>query len=127
MVSIKDVRLSNSNLTSKPGTVVLSVGGTSGIGKGTLKLFVKHANAPKVYIVGRSKTKAAPLLEELETLNPKGTFIFLESEVSLIKNVDTICEEIKKNEKKVDLILLSTGFLSFEGRQGTPDIPKSQH
>ena len=124
MVSVKDVRISNSSFAAKShGMVVLFVGGTSGIGKGTLKQFAKYAKAPTVYIVGRSEISATPLLNELKTLNPEGTFIFVESEISLIKNVDTVCQQIKEKQQKLDLVFLSPGYLSFEGRKGDPQIP----
>ncbi|KAK9243172.1 hypothetical protein V1506DRAFT_405580 [Lipomyces tetrasporus] len=99
----------------------LFVGGTSGIGKGTLRQLAKCANAPKVYIVGRSMTFAAPLLSELESLNPLGTFIFIETEISLIKNVDTVCAEKKRKERNLDLVFLSAGYLSVAGRQETSE------
>ncbi|KAK9246503.1 hypothetical protein V1506DRAFT_165770 [Lipomyces tetrasporus] len=122
MVNIKYVRISNSWLTAKPpGMVAVFVGGTSGIGQGTLKQLAKYATAPKVYVVGRSKSSAAPLLRELESMNAKGAFIFMETEISLIRNVDTVCREIRQNEKKVDLIFLSSGFLSLQGRQETSE------
>jgi NADP-dependent 3-hydroxy acid dehydrogenase YdfG len=124
MVDIKVFRESNAKFkeTNSPGTVALFVGGTSGIGKGTLIQFVKHANTPTVYVVGRSKSAFSPLLDELQNLNPQSTIIFIESEISLIRNVDKVCEQIKAKEKKLDLIFLSPGFLSFEARQGTPFI-----
>ncbi|KAK9311907.1 hypothetical protein V1524DRAFT_288093 [Lipomyces starkeyi] len=122
MVSIKDVRRSNSSLTEKPsGMVAVFVGATSGIGLSTLKQFAKYSNAPKVYVVGRSKQSATPLLHELEVLNPKGIFIFVETEISLIKNVDAVCEEIKTSEHMLDLVFLSPGFLSVEGRKETSE------
>ncbi|KAK9332535.1 hypothetical protein V1520DRAFT_20189 [Lipomyces starkeyi] len=97
--------------------VAVFVGATSGIGLSTLKQFAKYSNAPKVYVVGRSKQSATPLLHELEVLNPKGIFIFVETEISLIKNVDAVCEEIKTSEQMLDLVFLSPGFLSVEGRK----------
>jgi len=119
MVSAKDVRISNSGLKAgPPGMVALFVGGTSGIGEATLKQFAKYSNAPKVYIVGRSKSLASSLLKELETLNPQATFNFIQSEISVIKNVDNVCDKIKTQEKKMDLMFLSPGFLTFAGRQG---------
>lgn len=119
MVNIADVRNSNTSFMGKPpGMVALFVGGTSGIGKGTLKQLSKYANAPRVYIVGRSKSSITPLLKELQDLNPQGTFTFIESQISLIKNVDKVCEEIKEKEQKMDLIFLSPGYLTLEGRQG---------
>ena len=119
MVNIKDVRLSNSSLKSgPPGMVALFVGATRGIGEATLKQFAKYSNAPTVYVVGRSKTSASHLLKELQTLNPQGTFNFIQSEISLIRNVDAVCDEIKAKEKKMDILFLSPGFLTFAGRQG---------
>jgi NADP-dependent 3-hydroxy acid dehydrogenase YdfG len=94
------------------------VGATSGIGMGTLKQFTKHAHSPKIYIVGRSKTAAAPLLDELAGSNPQATFVFLETEISLIKKVDEVCEEIKSKEEKLDILFMSPGYLSFDGRNG---------
>ena len=119
MVNIKDVRTSNASFKeSKESLVAVFVGGTSGIGKGTLRQFAKHAYAPKVYVVGRSKSSAQPLLDELSTSNPQGNFIFLETEISLMKNVDKVCEEIKSKEKSLDLLFMTPGYLSFEGRNG---------
>lgn len=125
MVDIKAVRESNAKFkaTCPPGLVALFVGGTSGIGKGTLIQFVKHANAPTVYLIGRSKAAASSLLTSLQELNPQSIVIFIETEISLIKNVDKVCEQIKAKEKKVDLIFLSPGYLSFEGRQGLLPYP----
>jgi len=121
MVSLNNVRTSNARFKEKavPGLVALFIGGTSGVGKGTLLQFAKNANAPTVYLVGRSKASATPLLNELESLNPTGTFTFIETQISLIKNVDRMSDEIKAKERKLDIIFLSTGFLTLEGRQGT--------
>jgi len=121
MVNIKDVR--KSNLAFKlsghaSGLVAVFVGATSGVGMGTLKQFAKYATAPKVYVIGRSKTGATPLLNELKASNPEATFEFIETEISLIKNVDLACDEIKSKEKKVDILFMSPGYLSFDGRQG---------
>ena len=106
-------------MSKPPGMVALFIGATNGIGQSTLKHFVKYAKAPKVYIAGRSKTSAASLLDELKILNPQATLIFLESQISLMRNIDKICADIKSNEDRMDLIFLSAGGLSLAGRQGT--------
>lgn len=119
MVGIKDVRISNEAFkASKESLVVLFVGATSGIGEGTLKQFAKNAFAPTIYIVGRSKAAAASLLDEIHASNREATINFIETEISLIKNVDVACEEIKSKEKKLDLLFASPGYLSFDGRNG---------
>jgi NADPH:quinone reductase-like Zn-dependent oxidoreductase len=84
MISLKDVQTSNASFKEKaiPGLVALFIGGTSGVGKGTLIQFAKNANYSTVHVVGRSKASATPLLNELETLNPNGTFTFIETQIS---------------------------------------------
>ncbi|MCJ1391815.1 hypothetical protein MMC18_004682 [Xylographa bjoerkii] len=117
MVNIKYVRISNGSLATKaPGMVGLFIGATSGSGRGTLKQFAKHATATKAYI-----SSATPMLEELARLNPQGTFEFLETEIFLIRNMGKICSEITSKETKVDLIVMSTGYLTFAGRQDSDE------
>lgn len=77
-----------------------------------------HATAPKIYIVGRSKSKAESMLAELTELNPDAKLSFIESEISLIRNVDVVCEEIRLKENCLDLLFMTPGWLSLGGRNG---------
>jgi NAD(P)-dependent dehydrogenase (short-subunit alcohol dehydrogenase family) len=126
MVSLKVVRASNASIKESmgKGLVAVFIGATSGIGLSTLKQFALHADKPKVYIIGRSKASASLLLEDLKMLNPEATSIFIKSEVSLMRNVDAVCEEIKTKEKKLDILFMSPGYLSFGGRNGKFAISK---
>ena len=120
-VTLEQVRTSNAKLkTYTSGLVALFIGATSGIGKGTLTQLARFADAPIVYIVGRSESAFAPHLKELETLNPQGKFIFTETQISLIKNVDQICDEIKQKERKLDILFLSAGCPLWGGINGSP-------
>lgn len=120
MVAINAVRASNAALqaTGAPGMVAVFAGATSGIGMGTLKAFIKYANAPKAYIIGRSESATGRLLKDLRLSNPSATLNFLEGEISLIREVDRLCDEIKRKEEKIDFAFLSAGYLSFDGRNG---------
>jgi len=119
MVSLKDVKNSNRSLQAlPPGLVAIFAGATAGIGLGTLKQFAKHTNGPRGYIIGRSRQKGAYIVDQLKVLNPMGTFVFIEGEFSLIREVDRISEEIKKLEDHVDILCMSPGYLSFGGRNG---------
>jgi NAD(P)-dependent dehydrogenase (short-subunit alcohol dehydrogenase family) len=118
MVSMKEVRLSNDALKNGPtGLKALFVGATAGIGASAVKQFALHVKAPTVYLAGRSQAKASPLLDELKALNPQATFIFIEADVSLLKGVDKVCDQILAKEEKLDLLWLSQGLLSFSGQQ----------
>lgn len=122
MVSLDIVRKFNGSLSSRlPRPVALFVGGTSGIGRSTLRQLALNANAPTAYIVGRSESNARPLLKELGQLNPLGSFKFIEADVSLIRNVDKICEGIKTREKSLDLLFMTPGGLSLVGRRETSE------
>jgi NAD(P)-dependent dehydrogenase (short-subunit alcohol dehydrogenase family) len=126
MVSMKEVRLSNEALKNGPvGLIALFVGATAGIGASTVKQFALHANAPTVYLAGRSQAKAAPLLAELKSINPQATFTFIEAEISLLKGVDKVCDEILAKEQKLDLLWLSQGLLSFAGQQSEFHSPRN--
>lgn len=129
MVNIKDVRASNAVFKqTNSGLVAVFVGATSGIGMGTLKQFAKNANSPTIYIVGRSQSAAKPLLDELSTSNSEAVLNFMETEVSLMKNVDKACDEIKSKETKVDILFVSCGYLTFGSRNDSEegiDIPQA--
>ncbi|KAH6684112.1 hypothetical protein B0J14DRAFT_4716 [Halenospora varia] len=129
MVTLTQIHISNNTFSSSPASrnlVAVFVGATSGIGLGALKTFYKSTTNPKVYIIGRLKTSFQSHLDELVTSNPGGKYEFVETEVSLIRNVDKVCEMIKEREEKVDLLFMSPGYLSSEGRHDSIegiDIP----
>lgn len=94
------------------------VGGTSGIGESTARAFVKNAIKPHVYLVGRSEEQGNKLKSEFQRLNPESQTKFIKGDVSLLRNVDKICEEIKTSETKINLLFLSAGILTLSGRDG---------
>jgi NADP-dependent 3-hydroxy acid dehydrogenase YdfG len=119
MVNIKDVRVSNARFKeSTQSLVAVFVGATSGIGLATLKHFAQNAYKPTIYIIGRSKSSSATILSDLNAANSGAAFNFIETEISLIKNVDQACKEITSKEKKVDLLFMSPGYTSLGGRDG---------
>jgi NAD(P)-dependent dehydrogenase (short-subunit alcohol dehydrogenase family) len=113
-VHIATVRNANAGLRSqKTRRVALFVGSTNGIGASTLLSFILHFDAPKIYVVGRSEIKASSQLAELAVLNPTATIIFIEKEISLLQNVNLVCDEIRHKEKSLDLLYMSAGYLAF--------------
>ncbi|RFU29282.1 hypothetical protein B7463_g7055, partial [Scytalidium lignicola] len=113
MVSLSQILNSNDSIPSTlpPGLVAVFLGGTSGVGETAVKQFAKHAIKPKIYIVGRSQEAADRITSECKKLNAGGEYVFLKSDLSLLKNVDAVSEEIKKREEYVNLLVLSTGSL----------------
>lgn len=114
MVNLKSVQESNAALHSTiSGQVAFFVGATSGIALATLTEYARCSNRPKVYIVGRSDAKLAKIITDLETINPQGSYTPIKSEISLLKNVDTACEEYKGKEKSLDLLVMCPGYLKI--------------
>lgn len=115
MVAITVVRQANDALSTRPsGLVAVFVGATRGIGAGTLKATVQHLQAPKIYVLGRSKAKCLDQLTELETLNAQASIVFMETDVSLLKNVDSACRQITAQESRIDLLYMSQGMLPMD-------------
>lgn len=121
MVAYSAVQASNALIASElpEKLVAVFVGATSGIGEYTLKAFAKHVKQPRIYFVGRSQEAADRITEELKALNADGEYVFMKSDVSLIRNVDSVCEEIKRKEKAINVLCLSQGTLySTNGTSG---------
>ncbi|KAK6709376.1 hypothetical protein SNK03_010194 [Fusarium graminearum] len=113
MVSLSDVHQTNASAASKlpAGLVAVFAGATAGIGETALKAFAKHAPQPKIYFIGRSKEAGDRLQTELKELNPEGSYVFIEKDMSLLKNVDEVCREIKSKETALNVLFLSQGTL----------------
>ncbi|KAI3332430.1 NAD(P)-binding protein [Xylariaceae sp. AK1471] len=122
MVLLSSVRLSNSLISSTlpTGLVALFIGATSGIGEATLKKFARYATRPRAYFIGRSQEAADRIVAECKAFNPGGQYIFRKADVSLIRVVDEVCEEIKAKEQDINILFLSSGVPSMD-RSKTPE------
>lgn len=122
MVAITDVRAHNATLKSLPaGLVAVFVGGTSGIGLFTAREFVRNTTTPHVYLIGRNATEASKIIEELRSINSSSQIDFIQKDVSLLRNVDQACAEIKQKEKQINLLFITCGYLTMQGRDETAE------
>lgn len=114
MVKLKSVKESNAALKATvSGQVALFVGATSGIAGHTLTEYARYSDRPKVYIVGRNDAKLSTIIRDLEGINPGGSYIPIKSEISLLKNIDAACEELKRNEERLDLLVMCPGYVKL--------------
>ncbi|KAI1413388.1 hydrogenase/reductase-like protein [Hypoxylon sp. FL1857] len=113
MVSLKAIQASNGRIATElpAGLVAVFVGATSGIGETSLKHFAKHAKQPRIYFIGRSQEAGERIEAELRLLNGDGEYTFLKYDVSLLKNVDQACRDIKEKESTINLLFISAGTL----------------
>jgi NAD(P)-dependent dehydrogenase (short-subunit alcohol dehydrogenase family) len=124
MVAYKDVQLSNAQLNdANTPRVAVFVGGTSGIGKLTLRALVATGANLRVYLVGRpsSEERSRTFIQELQILNPSAQVTWVEAEVSLLAQGKTACQLIKSKESRVDLLFLTTGYSPFGVRHETSE------
>ncbi|OAL56570.1 hypothetical protein IQ07DRAFT_11045 [Pyrenochaeta sp. DS3sAY3a] len=122
MVSLSDVRAHNATLKQLPsGLVAVFVGGTSGIGLFTAREFVRNTTSPHVYLVGRNASEATKIIAELRAINSSSTIDFIQKDVSLLRNVDEVCAEIKAKERHINLLFMTCGYFVFRGREETTE------
>lgn len=117
MVTLAQAQATNALASTSlpPGLVGVFAGATSGIGSTALLAFAKHVSRPKIYFIGRSSDAAADLIKQMKESNPDGEYIFLEKDLSLLKNVDEVCKEILFKEKAINLLVMSQGGLIMGG------------
>ncbi|KAI9686005.1 MAG: hypothetical protein M1822_003988 [Bathelium mastoideum] len=125
MVAISQIQASNALITSSLPShlVAVFVGATAGIGEATLKEFAKRANEPRVYFVGRSESAGNRILTECKALNSKGHFEFIQADVSLIRNVDKVSNDILAKESTLNLLFLSQGQAIMDGSETLEHLP----
>lgn len=106
--------------------VTVWVGATSGIGLATLEAFVSRGQPLRAYIVGRSAARQAPLLDGLRSRNARAEIRFVEGHVSLLSDVQRICDDIisaqkQQGDSSIDALFLSAGYVPLTGRQETSE------
>ncbi|KAF3920255.1 hypothetical protein AA313_de0207978 [Arthrobotrys entomopaga] len=123
MVTIDKIKASNAVINGKlpSGLVALFVGATNGIGESTLRKFYTTAPSPRVYFIGRSQSSAERIISSLQPLNPTGHLEFIQADVSLLKNVDEATRKFLEKETEVNLLVMSQGVLTMEGRTETSE------
>ena len=120
MVALDQILASNARIskTLPSGLVGVFVGATKGIGLSTVLAFTKHVIKPRIYIVGRSVSDGEALVRKCKEMNSGGDYVFLSKDISLMKNVDAVCDEIKRREKMINLLFCSQG--TVKGWTGEP-------
>jgi hypothetical protein len=73
---------------------------------------------------GLSNEQAANrIIDEVKVLNQEAKLNFIKCDTSLLKNVATACQAIRSEETRVNLLVLTSGALSLNGRDGNFSSP----
>lgn len=124
MVSYKEIQASNALINDATAPrVAVFVGGTSGIGKFTIRALVATGASVRIYLVGRksSQERMHAFIQELHAINPKAELIWTEGEVALLAETKRVCAAIKSKESRVDLLFLTAGYAPFGTRRETAE------
>ena len=124
MVSYTEIQASNVLINDATAPrVAVFVGGTSGIGKFTVRALVATGASVRIYLVGRksSEERTNAFIQELHAINPQAEVIWTEGEVSLLAETKRVCKVIKSKEPRVDLLFLTAGYAPFGTRRETAE------
>ncbi|KAH7142931.1 hypothetical protein B0J13DRAFT_556219 [Dactylonectria estremocensis] len=124
MVSYKEIQASNALINDATAPrVSIFIGGTSGIGKSTVRALVATGGSVRIYLVGRKSSEESmqAFIQELHAMNPKAEVIWTEGEVSLLAETKRVCEAIKSKESRVDLLFITLGYATFGARRETSE------
>ncbi|KAI9899673.1 hypothetical protein N3K66_006134 [Trichothecium roseum] len=124
MVTYKDIQNSNAQLSDATAPrVAVFVGGTSGIGKYTIRALAATGASVRIYLVGRksSSERTRAFIQELNAINPKAEVVWTEGEISLLAETRRVCEVIRSRESSVDLLFLTAGYAPFGTRRETAE------
>lgn len=126
MVKYADVKHVNAALgSSLPDPTAVVVGGTQGIGLAFLNALAKHTTSPKIYIVGRNASALTTIITDLKSINSAGTYIPITvADLTLVADAHAAATQVAQHEGpsgKIDILYLSPGFLTFRGRDESPE------
>lgn len=125
MVTLDLVKASNARIASSlpSGLVAVFVGGTSGLGEYTLRKFARYSDRARIYIVGRSEAAAAKIISECKDSGSTAEFTFRAYDISLLRNVDIVCDTIKQKEKTINILVQSQGTFDFSSGECVHGVP----
>ena len=109
----------------KGAPVAVFIGGTSGVGEGMARAFAKYTKGnASIVIVGRNREAGERILSELEKptgSEDKVTRLFVQCDVSLMRNVVATAQRLTSVLSKINYLVISTGFLDIADRTETKE------
>lgn len=106
---------------NKPTTVAIT-GATSGLGQlVAIELLKRNAH---LVLTARNKERAGATLKILKGINPKANVDFFYGDLSLMKDVKRVGEEIKASYTKIDILINNAGLHAFQQRVTSEGFPE---
>jgi hypothetical protein len=123
MPSISTVRAFNANFAPSYTPVAIFVGGTSGIGQGMAEAFARHTKGnAHIVLVGRNRAAAEAILATFpKPTAPGATHEFVECDITLMKNVHRVANELLTRIPTINFLVLTPGVMTMNGRNETEE------
>jgi len=124
MPSLSAVRTANAAFNPSYTPVGLFVGGTSGIGQGLAEAFARHTKGnAHIVIIGRNRAAADAIIAKFPkpTDTSKYTHEFVQCDVTLMKNVESVTKELLTRIPKINFLFMSPGVMTMNGRDETEE------
>lgn len=97
------------------------VGGTAGIGKGIALKIAAYNRKPVITICGRNEDTGRETIKELKKINDKGNYSFERCDMTLLKEVHDLAKRITTKYAEINLLAITSGYISFDGYTETKD------
>ncbi|KAF2227219.1 oxidoreductase [Elsinoe ampelina] len=93
------------------GKVIIVTGGNSGLGKESIRQFVKHK--PKaVFLAARTEAKAQSAIEEIKKETPDANIQYLNLDLGDLDSVATAAKDFNSRADRLDILMNNAGMLA---------------
>lgn len=63
--------------------------------------------------INRNDAQGNAICNELHEMNPEGQAIFIQRDISTLKNVDELCKDLQQREPKINCLFLTAGYMTL--------------
>ncbi|TKX21456.1 short-chain dehydrogenase-like protein 12 [Elsinoe australis] len=93
------------------GKVILVTGGNTGLGKESIRHFVRH-NPKKVFLAARTASKAHAAIEEIKRETPDARIEFLQLDLGDLNAVAKAAADFKSRSDRLDILMNNAGIMA---------------
>lgn len=103
--------LTEKNLPDQAGKVHIVTGGYAGVGEQLAKIL--YSKGAKVYVAGRSESKAKAAIERVKSACPdaSGEIVFLKLDLADLPSIKATTEEFLAKESRLDVLVNNAGVM----------------